>query len=136
MNHTYQGKVTNAAIANPDQHTPRILSASTALPRPREGERGVEDPVRVVGEEPITVERTEVRCRNQSRWLPFTDDPKQTRWVAQATRLSRPATRRTLCPIDHWPLIIGCLPQAHAHQLFQNAVIPFSALGRRWPQAG
>jgi hypothetical protein len=64
MNRIYQGKVTNVETANPDQHAPRILSASTAVPRPRERERVVGDRVRVVGEEPISAERTEVRCRN------------------------------------------------------------------------
>jgi hypothetical protein len=52
MNRIYQGKVTNVEIANPDQHAPRILSASNG-------------------------ERTEVRCRNQNLWLPFAADPKQ-----------------------------------------------------------
>jgi hypothetical protein len=57
MNRIYQGKVTTVEIANPDQHAPGILSASTG-------------------------ERTEVRCRNQNQWLPFDPDPTQakTKW--------------------------------------------------------
>jgi hypothetical protein len=54
MNRIYQGKVTNVEIANPDQHASHILSASTAIPRPRERERVVEDRVSVAGEEPIS----------------------------------------------------------------------------------
>jgi len=104
MNRIYQGEVTNVEIANPDQHAPRIRSASNAIPRSREREtplahrmgeggsksrvRAFADQVRDVGKEHFDVERTKVRCR-----IPFNQ----------------------LSTLSHQ------LPQPH-HQLFQDAV--------------